>query len=396
MKLHKILIFNLLIFAIQFIAIAQTDITSLNDITDADGQYRINSDISGGTPGVTIFNGTLEAAIDPATHMPYRINGLTAPLFTTLTGTVKNLVLEDVAISGNTGNTGAIACTASGDNARIYNVGILSGSVGGPGTTTMFGGQRIETTVANALNYIKNNLGGYGSTVYDNAVVLVGNLHLDGVPSGGSDPFTMMSVDEDDDHEPDYCLICHHKDRVAIAPIRFDFLPVTGTAQAQKPNTASLICNFTIVKTKGWFECTNTAHFYTSEFEYENLASVTKADAPLILLGGIIDQFVSTQNQNVTGKTIYIHVGGNAWIYEFGMGTHSDGNKSTPHVPVSVTGGEFPGFYLTGTYRADAAARTDNAECYISGGYIHEAAGAALEQINGNVRWQTRLEATQK
>ncbi|MCR4659930.1 MAG: hypothetical protein K5650_06505, partial [Bacteroidales bacterium] len=97
---------------------------------------------------------------------------------------------------------------------------------------TMFGEQRIETTVANALKYIKNNLGGYGSTVYDNAVVLVGNLHLEGVPSGGADPFTMMSVDEDDDHEPDYCLICHHKDRVAIAPIRFDFLPVTGTAQA--------------------------------------------------------------------------------------------------------------------------------------------------------------------
>ena len=102
----------------------------------------------------------------------------------------------------------------------------------------------------------------------------------------------------------------------------------------------------------------------------------------------MVDQFVSTQSKDVTGKTIYIHVGGNVWIKEFGMGTHSDGAKSTPHVPVSVTGGEFPGFYLTGTYKADAAVRTDNAECYISGGYIHEAAGASLEQINGNVRWQ--------
>ena len=76
------------------------------------------------------------------------------------------------------------------------------------------------------------------------------------------------------------------------------------------------------------------------------------------------------------------------WINEFGMGTHSDGSQSTPHVPVSVTGGEFPGFYLTGTYKADATVRNDNAECYISGGYIHEAAGASLEQIGGNVRWQ--------
>ncbi|MBO7489504.1 MAG: hypothetical protein J6T88_04415 [Bacteroidales bacterium] len=262
-----------------------------------------------------------------------------------------------------------------------------TGTQATPGTTT-FNGQRIETTVANALNYISGTLGGYGSTVYDNALVLVGNLHLDGVPSGGGNPFTMMSVDEDNDHEPDYSLIYHHKGRTSIAPIRFDFLNIPGTAQAQKPNTASLICNFTIVKTKGWFETTNTALFYTSQFEYENLDGNTKTDAPLILLGGVIDQFVSTQSKTVTGKTIYIHVGGNVWIKEFGMGTHSDGKESTPHVPVSVTGGEFPGFYLTGTYKADATVRSDNAECYISGGYIHEAAGASLEQINGNVRWQ--------
>ncbi|MBQ6378751.1 MAG: hypothetical protein IJJ56_08155 [Prevotella sp.] len=254
--------------------------------------------------------------------------------------------------------------------------------------TTKFNDQRIETTVANALSYIKNNLSGYGSTVYDNAVVLVGNLHLDGVPSNGTTPFTMMSVDADNDHEPDYSLIYHHKGRTAIAPIRFDFLAIPGTAQAQKPNGASLICNFTIFKTKGWFETTNTAFFYSSQLEYENLDSNTKTDAPLILLGGVIDQFVSTQKTSVTGKTIYIHVGGNVWINEFGMGTHSDGAYATPHVPVSVTGGEFPGFYLTGTYKADAAVSTDNAECYISGGYFHEAAGASLEQIDGNVRWQ--------
>lgn len=260
--------------------------------------------------------------------------------------------------------------------------------------TTLFDGQRIETTVSNALSYISGTLGGYGSTVYDNAVVLVGNLHLNGVPSGGTTPFTMMSVDVDNDHEPDYSMIYHHTGRTAIAPIRFDFLPIPGTAQAQKPNTASLICNFTIFKTKGWFETTNTALFYTSQLEYENLASISKVDAPLILHGGVIDQFVSTQSSDVTGKTIYIHLGGNVWINSFGMGTHSDGSKSTPHVPVSVTGGDYESFYLTGTYNANAAVRDDNAECYISGGRFGEVAGAAQEQIgnnttsNGNVHWQ--------
>ena len=245
--------------------------------------------------------------------------------------------------------------------------------------TTEFNDQKVRSSITGL---------GSGTTVYDNAVVLVGNFHLDGVPSGGTVPFTMMSVDMDNDHEPDYSLIYHHKGRTAICPIRFDFLNIPGTAQAQKPNGASLICNFTIFKTNGWFEVTNTSSFYTSQLEYENQASLTKSDAPLILLGGVIDQFVSTQSSSVDGHTIYIHLGSNVWINEFGMGTHSDGSQSTPHVPVSVTGGEFPGFYLTGTYKADATVRNDNAECYISGGYIHEAAGASLEQIGGNVRWQ--------
>ncbi len=256
---------------------------------------------------------------------------------------------------------------------------------------TLSDGQRLENSIETALNYIKNSLGGEGATVYDNALVLVGNYHLDGVPLNGNRPFTMMSVDTDNDHEPDYSLIYHHKSRQNITPIRFDFLNIPGTAQAQKPNGASLICNFTIVKTRGWFEITNTALVHSEELEYENGdlgTGVTKMDAPLILLGGIFDQFVSTQSSTVNGHTIYIHVGGNVWIKEFGMGTHSDGSKSTPHVPVSVTGGEFPGFYLTGTYNQNAAEREDNAECYISGGYFNEVAGAAQEPIKGNVQWQ--------
>ena len=254
--------------------------------------------------------------------------------------------------------------------------------------TTKYNEQSVETSIERALNNINNNMGGLGSTVYDNALVLVGNLHLNTVPQNGTNSFTMMSVDMDNDHEPDYSLIYHHTGRSSITPIRYDFLNIPGTAQAQKPNGASLICNFTIFKTRGWFEVTNTSLFYTSQLEYENLDNNTKTDAPLILLGGVVDQFVSTQSKAVTGKTIYIHVGGNVWINEFGMGTHSDGSQSTPHVPVSVTGGEFPGFYLTGTYNANATIREDNAECYISGGYFHEVAGASQEGIKGNVHWQ--------
>ena len=261
--------------------------------------------------------------------------------------------------------------------------------------TTLFHGQRIEITIDNALKYINNSLGGYGSTVYDNVVVLVGNLHQSGVPSGGDTPFTVMSVDEDEDNEPDYSMIYHHNGRTVISPIRFDFLNIPGTAQAQKPNGASKFYNFTIFKTKGWFETTNTCLVYSNQVEYENKKDVNfnntknKTDAPLILLGGDFEQFVSTQSDAVDGKTTYIHVGSNVRIQSFGLGTHGDGSKSTPHIPVSVTGGEYEGFYLSGTYNQDADVRqNDNAECYISGGYFVEAAGASQEKIDGSVTWQ--------
>ncbi len=730
------------------------EITSLDQITTSDVHYIITQDISGGTPGVSTFSGTLEAAIDTNTHMPYRITGLNAPLFETLTGTVKNLVLDEVAISDHSGNTGAIACTAN-DAARIYNVGILGGSVGGTGNTgglvglldgtarvvncysyaTITGGTNvggivgnnnyaskasdIRTMVMNCMfygditggntvspvyggkninnlnsgglttfnyyaydelqtkaissekyncalaveernlvrhefyrlllnsnkklaafyatgsvanggqmlkwvletadrsianpkpypilkaqgyypsiinpdisstmddsatvgpkkggrlgsktlavtilkksqktdggqtwpvsdtsdvqttsltlvrtdmdsarynyNYDKVQLpyyndvgtgnytegrvvtgwkitaidggtpgsysasdtwGGYnfadrnctnkdlysvsgrvfaqgayydvpygvtaitiepywgqaafladpnydavfnasygrqevtqlgtqvgnsttfnglsvktsindafgtittkGPTVYDNAIVLVGNFHQSIIEGkepfkSGIQPFTLMSVDLDNDHEPDYSLIYHDKARSRTCPIRFDFLNMPGTAQAQKPNATATVLNASVFNPMGWFEITNTCLIYFSQFEYEN--SGKTQPAPVILLGGVFDQFTSTKVNEVK-NTPYLHVGGNAWFKNFGNGTHSDGKKSTKHIPISVTGGDYQGFYLTGTYNQSADKLDDNAECYISGGHFGEAAGAGQEQIGGDVRWQ--------
>ncbi len=731
------------------------DITSLSEITNADGNYVITKDITGGTPGVSTFSGTLEAAIDPDTHMPYKISGLSAPLFTTLTGTVKNLVLESVGISGHEGNTGAIACTANG-SARIYNVGILSGSVGGTTNTgglvgfldgtarvincysyanitngtnkggivgynnvastqsnvatmvmncmfygtissggtispiygglnidnknsgglatynyylyrtdlritdnkyncalaveekflTRFGffrqlensnkklasiyatgsadnadqkmlkwvletadrripnpypypilksqgsypsiinydadnapdsasvgrnkggklGKTLSVTISGVgsnapqnasittgsltlqrtdkdfdrfnFNYDKVQLpyyndvgtnnytgnrvvtgwkitgmtggtngtykandewGGYnfadrkctakdiygtsgrvfsqgayfevpygvtaitiepywgvaayvsdeyydvvykengntnyagqnvkvtsaglgvqatnganiiingstqtvytsidnarksmniptkttsGKTVYDYAVVLVGNVHQAGNLSGEYTPYTITSVDLDEDNEPDYSFIFCHHNRQYVSPIRFDFLNVVGTARAQKPNGTSRLLNVSIFNPKGWFEVTNTCNIYFVEFEGYN---GSKTPAPIIFLGGVFDQFTSTQSQKVTTTTQYIHIGSNCWFKAFGNGTHSDGFSFTSHVPVSVTGGDFEGFYLSGVYRPDAGVQKDNAECYISSGRFNEVAGAAQQMIDGDVHWQ--------
>ena len=276
----------------------------------------------------------------------------------------------------------------------VYNTGYTQEEVKQLGTQvsndTKFNNQKVYSSISAALANLS------GSTVYDNAVVLVGNLHQSNVPSDGDKPFTVMSVDEDKDNEPDYSMIYHHTGRTKISPIRFDFINIPGTAQAQKPKDGSNVRNFTIFKTRGWFETTNTCLVYSNQVEYENQDGVTKmSNSPLILQGGDFEQFVSTQSKSVSGNTNYIHVGGNVHIQSFGLGTHGDGSQSTPHKPVSVTGGAYDEFYLTGTYNQDAAITDDDAECYISGGYFKEAAGACQEQIGksggtnkGNVHWQ--------
>ena len=243
--------------------------------------------------------------------------------------------------------------------------------------------QKVYTDIATALGTLD------GSSVYDNALVLVGNLHLHAEPSQGSTPFTMMSIDLDKDNEPDYSLIYHHDNRKKVSPIRFDFINVLGTAMAQKPNDAVKLYNVGIFNPSGWFEVTNTCLIHFVQLEYDN---GTKAAAPLILQGGVYEQFTSSHKVNSSGPlsatTQFILVGGNAYFKNFSNGCHGEVWQYTPHIPISVTGGDYDGFYLSGIYQPDAEVIDDNAECYISGGRFGEMAGAAQQHIIGNVYWQ--------
>ncbi len=240
--------------------------------------------------------------------------------------------------------------------------------------------QKVYTTLSAAVGELSA-----GGTVYDHAIVLVGNVHNHANPPSDNKSYTVMSVDLDKDNEPDYSLIYSHNDRQAVSPIRFDFLNIPGTSMAQMPNGASKVYNMGIFNPKGWYEVTNTCVVRFVQFEYFN---DNKSKAPVIFQGGVIDQFVSTKNKNPSTYTSYIHVGGNAWFHDFGNGTHSDGTYFTPHIPISVTGGDYESFYLSGTYRPDAKVQADDAECYISGGRFGELAAAAQQKIDGNVTWQ--------
>ena len=252
--------------------------------------------------------------------------------------------------------------------------------------------QKVYNTLDNAVSALSSNA---SHSVYDYAVVLVGNYHLvkQAYPiNNGGKPFTVMSADFDYDNEPDYSFILQFSSRQNTAPIRFDFINIPGLGMAQKSYEATSMPNVGIFKPGGWFEITNTATILLGQFEYDRGA---KELAPLILHGGIIEQIVSNNDgSSPLNKTQYIHMGSNVWLANFSPGIHQDITTATKHVPVSVTGGEYKEFHLTGMYRADAAISDDNAECYIHGGKFGEITGTGLEGIghptnhtNGNITW---------
>lgn len=241
--------------------------------------------------------------------------------------------------------------------------------------------QKVYTGFSSALESLS------GSTVYDNVIVLVGNWHQQNSPTT-SKAITIMSADLDNDNEPDYSFIFNSGKGLEICPIRFDFVNVPGTAMAHKNTSGTYMGIMGNHKWNGWLEVTNTSFIRFSQLEYDS--EKKNGSHPLILLGGVVEQMVSTNgNEGSVKNTKYIHVGSNVWFKLFNNGCHIDKTKTpTPRIPISVTGGDFEKFYLSGYLQPNAPTNAnDHAECYISGGRFGEVAGAGQEQINGNVQW---------
>ena len=244
-------------------------------------------------------------------------------------------------------------------------------------------------------------------SVYDYAVVLVGNYHhyytTASIEASKSKPYTVTSIDLDGDNEPDYSYIMRFDGRTECHPLRVDFINIPGLGMAQKSTGGTGSYNFGILIPKGWYESTNTSLLRFTQFEYENSAR-SETDA-LIVQGGVMEQWVSYNQKGRSNNIPYIHVGGNVWFKEFHTGCHQDKNQTsgnnrfqpTKHSPISVTGGDFDEFYLTGLYVANAGLDNyaDNAECYINGGRFGTVCGAAMEGIGkangadntGDISW---------
>ena len=258
--------------------------------------------------------------------------------------------------------------------------------------------QTVYTTMSAAVTALDPS-----GTVYDNAIVLVGNVHSLSLSSEANNkPYTIMSIDLDKDNEPDYSYILRFDGstgRVRVHPVRIDFLNVIGLGMAQKTTGGKGTYNFGIMQPFGWFEVTNTGLFRVTQFEYDRSG---RANSPMILQGGVIEQWVTVAEKGTAVKAAnsvsYYHVGGNVWFKEFHLGVHQDKIQDefvTPHPPISITGGDFKELYLTGLYSTPNNSYNDNAECYINGGHFGKVAGTGMEGIgdktnhsNGNIIWQ--------
>lgn len=233
-------------------------------------------------------------------------------------------------------------------------------------------------------------------TVYDYALVLVGNVQ----ESVGKNDFThatdatrgytIMSVDLDFDEEPDYCLewqLGADFARQEISPIRFDFLPVVELGIAGKLNGSTSFYSLGCFRSKGHFEVTETAFIRFGQFEFE---LKDRDEGPIILNGGIFDQYSRGRNNETNQHINYVILGGHVVMPSFTPGAHpnSVARYQTRHCAVNALGGNFTSFYLTGGYNEEIKPYSDNPHCYIDGGHFGTVAAAYKEGISGNVTWR--------
>ncbi len=230
-------------------------------------------------------------------------------------------------------------------------------------------------------------------TVYDQAIVLVGNVQVKNrgasLSNDGPRPFTIMSCDLDLDNEPDYCLQFQQRNytnRPAIHPVRFDFLPIPELGLAIRTNTLAYAIGLMVPR--GHFEITETSFMHTTQFEYD-ADGINRVESPIILNGGHFEQIVVRQGPK--DKVSYFLLGGHFRMKRFTPGLHASNISSTQfvrHCVVNAIGGDYPEFYLSGIYNIKDVVNADNPHCYINGGKFGTLAGAGYEQVDGDVTFE--------
>ncbi len=272
---------------------------------------------------------------------------------------------------------------------RVYMSGDAAGTDFAPAgyrPTTLGNGKTVQTGTVSSILPTNND-------VYNKAIVLVGNHQYRTGNANLGDKAkgcTILSADFDLDDEPDYSLIWqlgNQTSRYNICPIRFDFLPVIEMGMAMKEDGSTQYYSLGCYRPLGHFEVTETSLIHFGQFEFGN--QNRSLEAPLILNGGIYDQFTKgTGVGNADKDDInYMIIGGNVYMPSFAPGAHvnGDANYSTRHCAVNILGGRINNLYLTGNFNNNVTPNTDNPHCYIDGGNFKQVAAAGKEGINGDV-----------
>ena len=250
-------------------------------------------------------------------------------------------------------------------------------SLGGSMPDT-YHGQTVYHTLAGALSAMSAS----GST-HNQAVVLVGNYHQDSenVSNHTTKGLTIMSIDADNNQEPDYAWYSNNtQDRPAIPPTRFDFVALVPVGMSSRVNNSSYYPLIPIWKPRGWFEITETSLSMMDQFELDsgnfNTSDGDTRNYRCIINNGYFTQMVRSRATDCS-KVKYYQIGGNAYVKEFYPGSHSNANKTTTLVPINVTGGEIEQCFMTGYGKGTATGSDIYFWC--AGGKIDKFLGAYME-----------------
>ena len=159
----------------EAILLPPTEVSSSDGITDMTGNYILSSNFTStasiGTSDIP-FKGTIDGNM-------VTLSGLDHPLVAYADGAIiKNVILDNVNISSGT-NVGAICGEAKGDT-RIYNCGVLSGSIGGSNKVGgIVGLLEGSSRVINCFSYATITGGSDvgGIVGYNNATTKAGSIN---------------------------------------------------------------------------------------------------------------------------------------------------------------------------------------------------------------------------
>ena len=246
-------------------------------------------------------------------------------------------------------------------------------------TPSTYHGKTVYKTVMAALGAMSAS-----GTTHAQAVVLVGNYHRDdeSLESLTSKGYTIMSIDADNNQEPDYAVYSNNtQDRPKVPPMRFDFVAFIPLGMSAHVTGTRFYPNTPIWKPRGWFEITETALTFANQFEIDSYNFNTSAsdlrNYRCIINGGYFTQMVRSR-QNPCTKLQYYQLGGKAYVKEFYPGNHSKNDHANTLVPVNVTGGEIEQCFMTG-YGLGTVYGPD-IFFWCAGGKIHKFLAAYMEK----------------